>query len=161
VRALWIESWDGPLCRGERPDPGPGRGEVLIDVEACGVGLTVLNCIRGDLGSDPGDLPRIPGHELVGRITEVGEGVNPARVGQRVTAYFYLACGSCKRCLAGTESLCEQLAGFVGVHRMRSQPPFTSPGVLKSVRACALPLSLREGASASTWSRWLVCSAPT
>jgi D-arabinose 1-dehydrogenase-like Zn-dependent alcohol dehydrogenase len=116
VRARWIERWDGDLKLGERPDPQAGEGEVLIEVEACGVGLTVLNCIRGDLGSDPSDLPRVPGHELVGRIVDCGAGIQPARAGERVAAYFYLFCGECARCMAGTESLCSNLGGFVGVN---------------------------------------------
>lgn len=117
MKAAWIEAWDGPLSHGERPEPEAGDGEVLVDVEACGIGLTVLNCIRGDLGADPGDLPRIPGHELVGRIAAAGPGVDPRRVGERVMTHFYLFCGDCRRCVAGEEPLCERLAGYVGVHR--------------------------------------------
>ncbi len=117
MRARWIETWDGPLLDGERPDPEPGPSEVLVDVEACGVGLTVLNCIRGDLGDDPADLPRIPGHELVGTVSRVGAGADPELAGRRVLAYFYLCCGRCRRCRAGEESLCERLAGYVGVDR--------------------------------------------
>jgi len=115
VRARWIERWDGPLERGERPEPRAGAREVKIAVEACGIGLTVLNCIRGDLGDDPDDLPRVPGHELVGRIVETGIGVDSDRVGERVAGYFYLFCGGCERCLAGDESLCLDLRGFIGV----------------------------------------------
>jgi D-arabinose 1-dehydrogenase-like Zn-dependent alcohol dehydrogenase len=117
MRARWIARWDGPLEAGERPEPRPEPGEVAIEVEACGVGLTVLNCIRGDLGSDPGDLPRVPGHELVGHVVDRGAGVDPALVGRRVMAYFYLFCGACPRCFAGQEPLCERLGGYVGVHR--------------------------------------------
>jgi D-arabinose 1-dehydrogenase-like Zn-dependent alcohol dehydrogenase len=117
MRARFIDRWDGPLLDGDRPDPEPGPREVLIDVEACGVGLTVLNCIRGDLGDDPAHLPRIPGHELVGTVAGVGPGADERLLGKRVMAYFYLSCGHCRRCLAGDESLCERLAGQVGVHR--------------------------------------------
>jgi D-arabinose 1-dehydrogenase-like Zn-dependent alcohol dehydrogenase len=116
VRARFIERWDGPLAGGERPDPSPGPGEVAVEVEACGVGLTVLNCIRGDLGA-PDGLPRVPGHELVGVVRDVGPGVGDDLRGARVAAYFYLFCGRCPRCLAGEEPMCERLAGFVGVHR--------------------------------------------
>jgi D-arabinose 1-dehydrogenase-like Zn-dependent alcohol dehydrogenase len=115
VRARWIDAWDGPLQDGERPDPRPGPGEVLVEVEACGVGLTVLNCLRGDLGQDPDDLPRIPGHEFVGRVAEVGAGADPELKGRRVMAYFYLSCARCRQCIAGRESMCERLAGYLGV----------------------------------------------
>ncbi len=101
----------------EVADPIPGEGEVLVELIACGVGQTVLNCMRGDLGDDPKDLPRIPGHELVGRIVEVGPGVEPVRKGELVAAYFYLFCGRCSRCMGGEEDLCDNLAGFVGVQR--------------------------------------------
>jgi propanol-preferring alcohol dehydrogenase len=117
MRAAWIERWDGELQHGQRPRPRPGNGEVLVDVEACGVGLTVLNCMRGDLGSDSDDLPRIPGHEFVGTITELGPGVDADRLGERVMAYFYLFCGRCQVCMAGAEPLCRGLAGYVGVDR--------------------------------------------
>jgi propanol-preferring alcohol dehydrogenase len=98
-------------------DPVPRAGEVLVEVVACGVGLTVLNYMRGDMGSDPGDLPRVPGHELVGRVVEVGPGVEPGRKGELVAGFFYLFCGSCPHCLAGEEDICDNLAGFVGVQR--------------------------------------------
>jgi D-arabinose 1-dehydrogenase-like Zn-dependent alcohol dehydrogenase len=117
MRARFIERWDGPLLEGEWPDPEPGPGEVLIDVEACGVGLTVLNCIRGDLGDNPADLPRVPGHEFVGTVARVGAGVDADLIGSPVMAYFYLCCARCRRCRAGHESLCERLAGYVGVNR--------------------------------------------
>ncbi len=139
MRAAFIEAWDGPLRHGERPEPAAGDGEVLIDVEACGVGLTVLNCIRGDLGSDPRDLPRIPGHELVGRIAAVGPGVDSRRVGERVMAHFYLFCGDCRRCTAGEEPLCERLAGYVGVHRDGGYGPRTA---LPARNAVPLPEAL-------------------
>ena len=98
-------------------DPDPAPGDVLIEVEACGVGLTVLNCINGDLAADDDPLPLTPGHELVGRVTAIGEGVDESLLGRQVVAYFYLICGECKPCRTDREPLCERLAGFVGVHR--------------------------------------------
>jgi propanol-preferring alcohol dehydrogenase len=98
-------------------NPSPAHGEVLVRVLACSVGLTVLNMMRGDLGNDPNDLPRVPGHEIVGRVEEVGEGVEPQRLGELVAAYAYLFCGHCRRCVAGSESLCDNLSGFLGVDR--------------------------------------------
>lgn len=117
MHARWIDRWDGELRAGERDDPRPGPGEVLVQTEACGVGLTVLNCIRGDLGDDPADLPRVPGHELVGTVAATGDGVDTRLQGRRVMAYFYLSCGRCRPCLAGDESMCAHLDGYVGVHR--------------------------------------------
>jgi D-arabinose 1-dehydrogenase-like Zn-dependent alcohol dehydrogenase len=146
VRARWITRWDGPLESGERPEPQPGPGEVVVEVEACGVGLTVLNCIRGDLGSDPGDLPRVPGHELVGRVVDTGAGVDPVTVGTRVMAYFYLFCGACPRCFAGREPLCERLDGYLGVHR---DGGYAERVVLPARNAVELPAEL-DPVSATT-----------
>jgi propanol-preferring alcohol dehydrogenase len=125
VTGYRIHEWGGPL-RWESFDVGaPRAGEVLIRVEACGIGLTVLNCIRGDLANDAATLPRVPGHEIVGRIEAIGEGVTALAVGQRVMAYFYLVCGRCDACHAGHDSLCRNLAGWVGVHRDGGYAPFT------------------------------------
>jgi propanol-preferring alcohol dehydrogenase len=117
VRGRRVTAWGSEPELATLGDPAPAEGEVLVRVEACGVGLTVLNCVNGDLGDDPSLLPRVPGHELVGTIVEAGRGVPATRVGERVAAYFYLFCGRCRRCLGGRESCCERLAGFVGVHR--------------------------------------------
>lgn len=144
MRAAWIEQWGGPLCHGERPYPSAREGEVLVDVEACGVGLTVLNCIRGDLGADPAGLPLIPGHELVGRIREVGAGVDRHRLGERVMAHFYLFCGECPRCVAGQEPLCERLAGYMGVDRDGGYAP---QAILPARNALALPEGLDAAAA--------------
>ena len=115
MRALRIKAWGGPLEAADIARPSPGDGEVLVRVEACGIGLTVVNCMQGHLGDDPAFLPLTPGHELVGVVTQAGAGVPAAMVGQRVAAYFYLVCGSCPQCLASAESLCERFRGNVGV----------------------------------------------
>ena len=115
MRALRIKAWGGPLEPVEVATPTPGAGELLVRVEACGIGLTVVNCMRGQLGDDPSYLPLTPGHEFVGIVTAVGTGVSRTLIGQRVAAYFYLVCGACPRCLASQDSLCERFRGNVGV----------------------------------------------
>ncbi len=111
-----IHAWGGPM-QWEKWEVGPpGPAEVLVRIEACGIGLTVLNCIRGDL-SDTAPLPRAPGHELVGRVEALGPGVAPELLGQRVLGYFYLSCGACEACRAGRDAQCANLAGWLGVHR--------------------------------------------
>lgn len=146
MRAGRIHHWDGPLELEEVPEPRPADGEVLVRVEACGVGLTVLNCIRGDLDSDPSHLPRVPGHELVGTIVEAGPGADRSRLGERVTAHFYLFCGRCERCLAGLEPLCERPAGLLGVHR---DGGYAELAALPERNAVALPSGL-DPVSATT-----------
>jgi len=87
----------------------------VVRVEACGVGLTVLNYMNGNQQRRAELLPRIPGHELVGTVVETGVGVTTLRPGERVMAYFYLACGGCDYCRLAHEPLCRNLRGNVGV----------------------------------------------
>ncbi|QIO25194.1 alcohol dehydrogenase catalytic domain-containing protein [Haloarcula sp. JP-L23] len=115
MQCLQIEEWGGNLHLADRPIPKAGDGEVLLEVEATSVGLTVSNVVNGDLGSSPDDLPRIPGHEIIGRVRETGAGVSHPEAGALVGSYFYLNCGYCSACRRGNESLCENLDGFVGV----------------------------------------------
>jgi propanol-preferring alcohol dehydrogenase len=125
VTGYRIHQWGGPLQWDAFDIQPPGAGEVLVRVEACGIGLTVLNCMRGDLADGRATLPRVPGHELVGRIAAVGPDVASIGVGQRVMAYFYLVCGTCPACRAGHDSLCTNLAGWVGVHRDGGYAPMS------------------------------------
>ena len=134
-----LHQWDTDLKWESFEVPEPGPGEVLVRVEACGVGLTVLNCIRGDLANPSARLPRVPGHEIVGRVEAVGPGVSSHRAGDRVMAYFYLVCGTCHACRSGQDSLCANLAGWVGVHRDGGYAPYT---VLPAANALPLPESI-------------------
>jgi len=116
VKAQVIHSWGGPLTLVEIPRPTPQAGEVLVAVRACGVGLTVLNYMNGQMAR-PDSLPRVPGHEITGVVAEIGPGVTSVRPGDRVLAFFYLTCGRCEFCRAGRDSLCRDHRGYVGVHR--------------------------------------------
>lgn len=113
MNCLEIREWGGPLHRTERVVPNPDPTDVLVDVEATGIGRTVQNVIDGNLGGGPDDLPRIPGHEIVGTVEEVGSGVIQLDPGDRVTAYFHIVCGHCEPCQSGYDSLCENHAGWV------------------------------------------------
>lgn len=115
MRCLQIDEWGGDLHAAEAPVPEPRPGEVLIDVDATGVGRTVANVVAGNLGDDPDDLPRIPGHEVVGTVAETGAGVAHLSAGDPVTAYFHLVCGHCRYCHEGLDSLCENHRGWVSV----------------------------------------------
>lgn len=115
MQAQVLHTWGDALAHEKIATPAPGRGEVLIRVEACGVGLTVLNYMNGNMDRRPELLPRIPGHEFVGTVAEIGPDVDTVRVGERVMAYFYLACGHCDYCRLAHEPLCRNLRGNVGV----------------------------------------------
>jgi D-arabinose 1-dehydrogenase-like Zn-dependent alcohol dehydrogenase len=126
VEGYRVQRWgDDPVWE-EIPEKPPGRGEVAIEVEACGVGRTVLNCINGNLSDGRATLPRVPGHELVGRVTELGPHSDPDLLGMRIAAYFYLFCGECTPCVRGQEPRCERLEGWVGVHRDGGYAPRVS-----------------------------------
>jgi propanol-preferring alcohol dehydrogenase len=89
-----------------RPDPIPGPGEVRLRVHACGVCRTDLHVVDGELG--PGPLPIVPGHEIVGVVEAVGDGVPEGRIGQRLgVPWLGWTCGKCRYCLEGEENLCD------------------------------------------------------
>jgi propanol-preferring alcohol dehydrogenase len=93
----------------ERVDvPQPGTGQVLIKVAACGVCRSNLHMIEGDWPGVPSNLPIIPGHEVVGRVEEVGAGVEWFHVGDRVGVQpLWKTCGHCEYCLTGRDELCQ------------------------------------------------------
>jgi D-arabinose 1-dehydrogenase-like Zn-dependent alcohol dehydrogenase len=117
LRGLRITRWGGPLEPFETPDPEPGPGELRVKVEACGIGLTVVNYSGGQYADAPLERPVVPGHELVGVVDGVGPGTEESWLGERVTAHFYLFCGRCTPCRSGFEPLCERPAGQIGTAR--------------------------------------------
>jgi propanol-preferring alcohol dehydrogenase len=105
----------GPLLEVSRESSGPGPGEVRIEVGACAVCRTDLQLCEGDL--EARRLPIVPGHQAVGRIMAVGDGVPPGRVGVRVgVAWLAGWCGECRFCRTGRQNLCER-ATFTGWDR--------------------------------------------
>src|SRR3984893_17045329 len=112
MRAQLLTAARRPLVAAELPAPRPGPGQLLIAVRACAVCRTDLHVVDGEL-SEP-KLPLIPGHEIVGRVEEIGEGVEGFRVGDRVgIPWLGWTCGECQYCLSGRENLCER-ARFTG-----------------------------------------------
>ncbi|MFS1516030.1 alcohol dehydrogenase AdhP [Bacillus sp. SCS-151] len=86
--------------------PKASNGQILVKIKACGVCHTDLHAAHGDWKVRP-KLPLIPGHEGVGEVVEVGEGVTHLNVGDRVgVPWLYSACGQCEYCLTGRETLC-------------------------------------------------------
>lgn len=100
------------LVMEERERPVPAPGQVLVRVRACGVCRTDLHVVDGDL-TEP-RLPIVPGHEVVGGIAALGEGVDRFEIGQRVgIPWLGDTCGRCGYCEAGQENLCDD-ARFTG-----------------------------------------------
>jgi alcohol dehydrogenase, propanol-preferring len=109
VRVWWVERVgpiaSGPLRRGERADPQPGPGEIVVRVAVCGVCRTDLHLAEGDL--TPRRPRVVPGHEVVGVVEECGAGASRFEVGQRVgIAWLRHTCGICRFCRRGDENLC-------------------------------------------------------
>ncbi len=104
---------EGLICE-DRPVPAPGPGQVLIRVHACGVCRTDLHVVDGDL--PPVRDAIVPGHETVGTVAALGEGVERFREGERVgVPWLGWTCGDCAYCRSGRENLCDS-ARFTGYH---------------------------------------------
>lgn len=114
MHAMQLDQTGSPLRLVQRPLPQPQAGQVLVEVLACGVCRTDLHVVDGDLH---GPLPIIPGHEVVGRVIGVGQGVEDIGVGDRVgIPWLAHTCGACSYCRSGRENLCDDPA-FTGFTR--------------------------------------------
>jgi alcohol dehydrogenase, propanol-preferring len=103
-----------PLELVNLPVPEPGPKEIIFKVFVCGVCRTELDQIEGRIS--PPKLPIIPGHQPVGKVSNLGASVTRFKIGDRVGAtWLYSSCGQCKFCLKGEENLCEQFQG-TGCH---------------------------------------------
>ncbi len=98
----------------ELPDPTPGPGEVVIDVTATALNHLDVD-VREGVSRFPIEFPHVLGIEPVGRIAQVGEGVEGWQVGDRVAAYLVATCGACTYCRTGRESLCTAPEWFISM----------------------------------------------
>jgi len=106
MKAAVVEKFGEPLVVRELPVPTPGPGQVLVEISASGVCHTDLHAAEGDWPVKP-TLPFTPGHEGAGTVVELGPGVTHLKIGDRVgIAWLHSACGHCKFCLSGWETLC-------------------------------------------------------
>ncbi|KPK89153.1 MAG: hypothetical protein AMJ88_17990 [Anaerolineae bacterium SM23_ 63] len=90
----------------QRPIPEIGPGEALLAVESASICGTDLRILHGGHRKYPVGTVRIPGHEVVGRIVKVGEGIHVVKVGDRVFIAPNMGCGHCKQCVSGNTNLC-------------------------------------------------------
>ncbi len=106
MEAMVLTAPNTPLRWQQRDTLRPGDGEVLVSVAACGVCRTDLHVVDGELPDIR--YPIIPGHEIVGRIAEIGAGVTAHRIGDRVgIPWLGHTCGVCRYCTGGMENLCD------------------------------------------------------
>ncbi|TKW64923.1 MAG: alcohol dehydrogenase AdhP [Paracoccus denitrificans] len=107
MKAAVVREFGKPLEIEDAPVPEPGPGQIQVKIEACGVCHTDLHAAHGDWPVKP-NPPFIPGHEGVGYVSGVGQGVKNVKEGDRVgVPWLYTACGHCEHCLGGWETLCE------------------------------------------------------
>ncbi|NEM92560.1 alcohol dehydrogenase AdhP [Galbitalea soli] len=108
MRAALVTRFDAPLTIVDRDIPAPGPGEVLVRIETCGLCHTDIHAAHGDWPVKP-SLPFVPGHEGVGIIEKLGDGVTGRVLGERVAIpWLGYACGECQYCIDGRETLCER-----------------------------------------------------
>ncbi len=103
---------NNPLELTEVPKPECGPGQILVKVSVCGICRTDLHVIEGELPRQV--MPIIPGHQVIGRVVELGAGVTNIKPGDRVgIPWLHQTCGECEFCCDGKENLCEN-ATFTG-----------------------------------------------
>jgi alcohol dehydrogenase, propanol-preferring len=108
MRAAVARRFGEPLTIEDLPVPSPGPGEVLVKIAATGVCHTDVHAVDGDWPVKP-MLPLVPGHEGVGRVVAVGDGVDDLIEGDAVgIPRLHDACGRCEYCQTGWETLCER-----------------------------------------------------
>lgn len=134
-----------PLRAVDRLDFTAGPGEISIDVSACAVCRTDLQLIEGDLAARR--LPIVPGHQVVGRVSAVGDGVTRWQPGARVgIAWLGGACGTCYLCRSGRENLCsaavftgwDRDGGFAETMTVRADYAFSIPSGFADAEAAPL-----------------------
>ena len=98
----------------EREVPQPAKGEVRVKVKLAGICGSDSHIYRGH--NPFAKYPRVIGHEFFGIIDEVGEGIDPSRIGERVSVDPVISCGCCYPCSVGRPNVCSSLT-VLGVHR--------------------------------------------
>lgn len=151
MKAVYFETFNGPITVTNLPDPAPPRGGVVLRVTASGL---CRSDWHGWQGHDPDiNLPHVPGHELAGEIVAVGNEVRRYRVGDRVTLPFVCGCGRCPQCVSGNHQVCD----------FQFQPGFTHWGSFAEYVAVdfadtnlvALPETIDDVAAAALGCRFI------
>ena len=133
ARAVVCRTLNEPVVVEDIVVEGPRRGEVTIQLAACGVCHSDLSATNGTIAFPP---PLVLGHEGAGTVVEVGEGVTEFAVGDAVISSFVSMCGKCRYCVTGRPQLCDQSARAM----------FTLPdGSVRTRDAAGRPLNVFSG----------------
>jgi propanol-preferring alcohol dehydrogenase len=143
MRAMILEQPGKPLAARDWPVPEPRDRQVQLQVLACAVCRTDLHVVDGELPNPK--LPLILGHEIVGRVTRLGERATLLQVGQRIgVPWLGWTCGECSYCRSGCENLCAK-ARFTGYTLDGGYAEFT----VADERYCvAIPQSFSDAGAA-------------
>ena len=134
-----------PLTLQELPMPVPKPDEILIKVSTCGVCHTELDEIEGR--TPPPKLPVVLGHQVVGRVEQLGANAHLHKIGDRVgVAWIFSACGQCEFCIAGNENLCPEFkatgrdanGGYAEYMTVPEKFAYPIPDVFSDVQAAPL-----------------------
>jgi propanol-preferring alcohol dehydrogenase len=108
MKAAVVTDFRSPLQIQDLPIPEPGPGQVLVRMETSGLCHTDIHAAHGDWPVKPVP-PFTPGHEGIGYVEKLGAGVTSRAIGDRVAiAWLGSACGQCRYCISGWETLCEE-----------------------------------------------------
>ena len=136
AKAVIIREIGKPVVVEEIDVESPERGEVMVELKACGVCHSDLSATNGTI---PFPTPLILGHEGAGIVSEVGEGVTDLAVGDHVVTSFVPSCGRCPHCVTGRAAICDNHA----------QSYFSLPGgVLRTKDAAGNPVNIFSGCGA-------------
>ncbi len=134
-----------PLDLVDLPVPDISDDEILLSVNACGVCHTELDEIEGR--TPPPRFPVVPGHQVIGRIIEVGADVTNHSIGDRVgVGWIYSSCGTCEYCLNGFENLCPEFmatgrdadGGYAEYMKVPAASAYLIPKVFTDIEAAPL-----------------------
>lgn len=144
-RAVVITEANSPFTLRHVPLKAPGEGELLVKVLACGVCFTDVAAATGEMGTHI--YPRVPGHEIVGDVVQVGAGVTNFKIGARVGGAFHAGHDStCRACQRGRFQQCENEAinavsrdgGFAEYVLLRSEAAIRVPAEMDPAEAAPL-----------------------
>ena len=143
MRSMMLTKPGAPLVERTRPSVSPAAGQIRVAVHACAVCRTDLHVADGDLHD--GKLPIVPGHEIVGRVDAIGDGVDKFRIGDRIgIPWLGWTCGTCSFCLSGKENLCPN-ARFTGY---QIDGGFATETIADARYAFAIPSNYSDEAAA-------------